>query len=126
MFAALSAVSVLAACEDKRVKAVDTGISRDSAVSILAHDMKPDAPPDSLPNVYSRAQYLISGKTYEVLYFDPSNKKAPPVNAVRGKTDTIPLRKLTPIVLLNNKVVGKGWDYWDSLATANKIALPPK
>src|SRR4051794_1609970 len=62
--AALSAASVLVACEDKRVKQLDTGITRDSAVSVIAHDLPPGSPPDSFPNVYKRERYLIAGKNY--------------------------------------------------------------
>jgi hypothetical protein len=123
--AVLSAASLLVACEDKRVKQLDTGITRDSAVSILSHDLKPGAPPDSFPNVYTRGQFLVNGKTIEVLYFTPDNEKAPPVNQKRT-TDTIPLRKLTPIVFMQNRMLCKGWSCWDSVAAANKIPVPAK
>lgn len=123
--AALSAASLLVACEDKRVKQLDTGITRDSAISVLSHDLPPGSPPDSFPNVYKREQFLVNGKHYEVLYFTSNNEKAPLVNE-QPKGDTIPLRKLTPIVFLENRMVGKGWDVWDSVATANKIPVPPK
>src|SRR4051812_48423978 len=124
--AALSAATLLAACEDKRVKQLDTGITRDSAVSVIAHDLKPGAPPDSFPNVYTRGQFLVNGKRLEVLYFVPDNKKEPNKNGPpTQQKDTIPLRKLTPIVFLENRLIGRGWDFWDSVATANKIPVPP-
>ena len=113
---ALAGAVVLAACEDKRVKAVDTGITRDSAISLIAHDLPANAKSDSLPNVYIRERYLIGGKNYEVLFFTPRNDKAQP-----GK-DTL-WGKLTPIVLVDNKTVGTGWKVWDSISTANKIPL---
>jgi len=113
---ALAGAVVLAACEDKRVKAVDTGITRDSAVSIIAHDLPANAKSDSFPNVYTRDRYLIGGKNYEVLYFTPNNDKAQ-----TGK-DTA-WSKLTPIVFVNNRAVGTGWKVWDSISTANKIPL---
>ena len=119
---ALSAASVLVACQDKRVKAVDTGITRDSVMSVISHDLKPSAGPDSFPNVYKRERFLIAGKNYEVLYFNADNAKQKAVNGVQP-TDSIPMKDLTPIVLLDNKVVGKGWSYWDSVATANKIPI---
>ena len=125
VLAGVSTATLLAACEDKRVKQLDTGITRDSAVSILSHDLKPGAPPDSFPNVYTRGQYLVNGKHYEVLYFTPDNEKAPAVNT-KPTHDTIPLRKLTPIVFAENRMVCKGWGCWDSVAKANKIAVPPK
>jgi len=113
---ALSIATLIVACEDKRVKEIDTGISRDSAVSIIAHDLPANAKSDSFPNVYIRERFLMGGKNYEVMYFTPNNDKA-----VAGK-DTA-WAKLTPIVLINNRVSGRGWTYWDSVATANKIPL---
>jgi len=107
---------VLGACEDKRVQAVDSGISRDSLVSVIAHDLPANAKSDSFPNVYIRERYLMGGKNYEVLYFTPNNEKAQ-----TGK-DTA-WDKLTPIVLMNNLTLGKGWKFWDSISTANKIPL---
>ena len=121
----LSLGLLASACQDKRVKQLDTGITRDSAVSILSHDLKAGSPPDSFPNVYTRGQYLVNGKHLEVLYFTPNNDKAPLVNTKPTK-DTIPLRKLTPIVFAENRMLCKGWDCWDSVAKANKIQVPPK
>lgn len=111
----LSCAAVTTACEDKRVKQLDTGITRDSAVSVIAHDLKPGSPSDSFPNVYKRDRYLIGGKNIEVLYFTPNNEKA-------GK-DTVPLKKLTPLVFIDFKLAGRGWAYWDSVRAANKIQL---
>ncbi len=113
---ALLGAAVLGACEDKRVKEIDTGITRDSAVSIIAHDLPSNAKSDSFPNVYYRDRYLMGGKNYEVMYFTPDNEKA------RAGKDTA-WGKLTPIVLINNRVVGRGWKFWDSVSTANKIPL---
>src|SRR5262244_296452 len=84
----LTAAVSLVACEDKRVKELDAGITRDSAVSVLATEIKGGGS-DSFPNVYARDKYLIAGKNYEVLYFSPDNQKL-------GK-DSVPWRKLTPI-----------------------------
>jgi hypothetical protein len=106
----------LGACEDKRVQAIDTGISRDSAISVISHDLPVNAKSDSLPNVYIRERYLMAGKNYEVLYFTPRNEKA------QAGKDTV-WGKLTPIVLVDNKTVGTGWKVWDSISTANKIPL---
>lgn len=120
---ALSLAIMLIACEDKRVSQLDTGITRDSALSVISHDIKPGTStgPDSFPNVYMRDRYLISGKNYEVLYFTPNNEKIE-----KAGKDTIPKRKLSPIVFINNRLVGKGWDFWDSLAATLKIPVPPK
>jgi len=113
---ALAGAVVLAACEDKRVKEVDSGITRDSTMTIIAHDLPPTAKSDSFPNVYIRERYLMAGKNYEVLYFTPNNEKA------QAGKDTA-WGKLTPTVLMNNLTLGKGWKLWDSISTANKIPL---
>jgi hypothetical protein len=118
---ALAGAVVLGACEDKRIKAIDTGITRDSAVSIIAHDLPANAKSDSFPNVYWRDRYLIAGKNYEVLYFTPRNEKLQNEKLQPGK-DTL-WGKFTPIVLMNNKTIGTGWKFWDSVSTANKIPL---
>jgi len=127
LFAGLTFSALLAACEDKRVKNLDTGITRDSAVTVIAHDLKPGAPTDSFPNVYTRERFLLNGKNVEVLYFTPENDKAPA--QVKGRVpsagpDTIiPYKRLTPLVFVDNRLAGRGWPYWDSVATANKIPL---
>jgi hypothetical protein len=115
VLAGLTAATFLVACEDKRVKQLDTGITRDSALSILSQDLKPGSGPDSFPNVYRRARYLIKGKNYEVLFFTPNNEKA-------GK-DSVETKKLTPLLFVDNKMIGRGWNVLDSVSKADKIDL---
>jgi len=116
-FALLGAASlvVLGACEDKRVSQLDTGITRDSAVSVLATKINPGAGSDSFPNVYMREKFLVAGKNLEVLYFTPNNEKV--------TKDTVPMKQLTPLVFLENKMIGKGWKAWDSIAQAHSIPV---
>jgi hypothetical protein len=114
---AAGVLTLLVACEDKRVSQLDTGITRDSAVSVLAQQIK-GAGSDSFPNVYTRERFLIGGKTYEVLYFTPNNDKAK-----TGPKDTIPWKTLTPLVFVDNRLVVKGWPGWDSISSANKIPV---
>lgn len=112
----LSAFALLTACEDERTKAIDTGITRDSLLTVIGKD----APGiDSLPNVYTRERYLIDGKNYEIMFFSPTGEHL----YVGTKKDTIPWKELTPIAMIENRVMGKGWDYLDSLYTVNKIPL---
>ena len=113
----LSGAVLATACEDKRVKQLDTGISRDSALSVIGKDPSNSAP-DSFPNVYLRERYLIGGKHYEVMYFTPDDRKHS-----LSDTTAVNWKKLTPIVFVENKLTGRGWSYWDSVATANKIPL---
>lgn len=112
LLTALTGSVALVACEDRRVKQLDTGITRDSAVSVISHDLKGTGS-DSFPNTYTRERFLIAGKNYEVLYFTPNNEKV-------GK-DSVPWSKLTPLVFVENRLVAKGWPAWDSIAGANNI-----
>jgi hypothetical protein len=111
---ALLSLLCLGACEDKRVSQLDTGITRDSAVSVLATKINGGGH-DSLPNVYTQDRYRINGKTYDVLYFTPNNEKA--------SKDSVPWGKLTPLVFVDNKLVAKKWSEWDSISKANNIPL---
>ena len=116
-FTAIATAALLSACgEDARVEAVDTGITRDSLMSIWS---KGTHGVDSLPSVYQRERYLIAGKNYEVLYFSATGEKA----YTGVQKDTIPWKDLTPVAMIDNKVVGKGWEFLDSLYTANRIQL---
>jgi hypothetical protein len=116
-FTAVAAAALLIACgEDARVEAVDTGITRDSVLTIFS---KETHGVDSLPSVYQRERYFIDGKNYEVFYFSPTGKKA----YTGVQKDTIPWKELSPVVMIDNKVVGKGWEYWDSLSKAHNIVL---
>jgi hypothetical protein len=118
VFACLVASVTLTACEDKRVRAVDAGISRDSAIKVISGGEKaPGAAADDYPNVYRRSWFIVKGKQMEVLWFTATGKKP-------GR-DTLPYRELTPIVLYDNKVIGKGWSFWEETAKANNIPLPP-
>jgi hypothetical protein len=114
ILAGFAGLSLAAGCQDKRVKELDTGITRDSALSVISQDVKGTGP-DSLPNVYVTERYLIGGKNYEVMFFTPNNEKI--------AKDTVPYKKLTPIVFVEHKLVGRGWGYWDSVSTANHIPL---
>ncbi|HEY4217511.1 MAG TPA: hypothetical protein VGM67_10265 [Gemmatimonadaceae bacterium] len=114
---AVGAAVVLTACQDKRVKALNVGISRDSAITVMAQQTKAGVR-DSMPNVYTTERYLINGKNYQVLFFAPNNEKS-------GK-DSVARKDLVPIVFVDNIMVGKGWDVYDSVAKANKIQVKPR
>ncbi|HEY6828880.1 MAG TPA: hypothetical protein VI259_18600 [Gemmatimonadaceae bacterium] len=120
-FSAVAGVT-LAACEDTRVKQLDTGITRDSAVSVIAHGLPAGAPSDSFPNVYTREQFLTKGQNIEVLYFTPDNEKLKVKSGVRI-SDTINFKRLTPLVFRDNRLIGRGWNFWDSVSKANNIPL---
>jgi hypothetical protein len=110
------AIVLFAACQDKRVKEVDNGITRDSLLSIIG---KGSQGVDSLPNVYTRERYLIDSKNYEVFFFTSSGKHI----YTSAAKDTIPWSDLEPIAMIDNKVAGKGWPFLDSLYAAHNIPV---
>jgi hypothetical protein len=114
-FVALTGAVVMAGCKDKRVEAVNSGITRDSLLTVIG---KGSRGADSMPNVYRSDRYLIDGKTYEVFYFSGTSK-----HLFGPVKDTIPWKDLTPIVMVDRVVMGKDWDYLDSLSKAHKIPL---
>jgi hypothetical protein len=90
--------------EDSRLKKLTVGITKDSAIAAMG-----SAPSENAP-------YLMNGKYIETLYY------------VRpGKTDSVSktLRRTAPVVTVDGKVTGWGWKYWDSVAAANGIQVPP-
>ena len=113
--AGLACTVVLTACGDKRLRKLHVGMPKDSVVTELAQGLRPGSGVDSLPNVYLTEQYVLDGKNYDVWYYTPNNEKA-------GK-DSVPFKKLTPLVLVNFRLAGSGWSYWDSVSRANKIPL---
>jgi hypothetical protein len=117
ILAVFGAAAVAIACGDKTVRQVDSGISRDSAINLLTGGT-PGTNSDTFKNVHRRSRYLLQGKEMEVLWFTATG-------AVPGK-DTLPFRELTPIVVFDGKVIGKGWDFWEKTAAENNIPVPPK
>ena len=112
---AMSGAALLAGCKDKRIKEVDAGITRDSLLTVIGKGARGV---DSLPNVYRTDRYLIDGKNYEVFYFSGTSK-----HLLGPIKDTLPWKELTPIVMIDRRVMGKDWAYLDSLSTAHKIPL---
>jgi hypothetical protein len=122
---ALGIAVILAGCEDKRVKQLNLGITRDSAIQVIAQNLK-GGTHDIYPNVYTREQFLSNGKNYEVLYFTPNNDKNHPRQrsgpADTAHTDSVPWKRLTPLVFVDNKLAAKGWSSWDSLSKILNVA----
>jgi len=110
-------LALTAACGDARVKKLDEGITRDSVLTIL-RDGAPVVGPDSLPHVYENAAYIMNGRKYEVFYYTRGDEVA--------GADSLPAKKLTPIVLVDGSVSGWGWQYWDSVATSFKLPVKPR
>lgn len=110
----VAAVLALTACgeaEDPRIKQLTAGISRDSALKILAGGSS-----DSMANIYRREQYLLSGKMIEILFFSPTGQK-------EGQGAEAAEATLRPVVVNEGTVSGWGWAYFDSVARVNDIRV---
>jgi hypothetical protein len=109
----IAVVASLAACEDSRIRALDEGIPRDSALALLGA-----TPPENDPEikVYRHNEYYIDNKLYEVWYFDPEGR--------RELDEIVPENKLTPVVIVDGKVAGWGRSYLRKLADEKKIPVP--
>ena|SRR5690349_1260339 len=112
VLAAATISGVLAGCGDKRVDSLTTGITRDSALKVLAGGPSSD----SLANVYKQEAYINNGKFINVLVYSKDGVK-------EAADPSVPDSKLTPVVVIDNKVAGWGWTYYDSLAKANNIPV---
>lgn len=106
----LAAATVLAmtGCEraDPRLENLSAGIAKDSVISAMEGDQPKRTDP-----------YLIDGLFIEAMLYPR-----------KGKADSLSLtdRKMTPIVVINGKLAGWGWTYWDSVASSKKIPVAPK
>ena len=96
-------VVTVTACGDRRLGKLTEGISKDSVAVVMGTDTP-----------YREEQYLTEGKNWEILMYAREDSPA----------DTIPWRKLSPVVLADQKVVGWGWSYWEKEAERLKIPVP--
>lgn len=92
---------------DKRLELLSTGIPTDSALKVMGVEA-----------AQRRDAFLVGGKYIEAFYFP-----------LPGGTDSAAVqdRNMSPVITVDGKVTAWGWAQWDSMATANRIALaPPK
>ena len=73
---------------------------------------------NTIKNALEPAGSPYAGKNYEVFYFSGTGK-----HLFGPIKDTLPWKELTPIVMVDRVVMGKDWQYLDSLSTAHKIPL---
>ncbi len=114
----LTAVTLLAlvACGDARLGKLAVNMTADSLATVMG----------SAPH---RTQSIIlNGKVWSVSVYDNGTTPLPPI-AVKTPMgtdstviDSIPWRKMSPVVLIDGKVVGWGWGWWDKQSA--KMALP--
>ena len=115
MLVAATSALALAGCGDKRIKALSTGISRDSALKVLADGETGD----SLAYVYKQETYINNGRMINVLLYNKDR-------IVQASDSTVPDNKLTPVVMIEGKVSGWGWAHYDSVARANNVPEKPR
>lgn len=110
---AIVLLAALAGCSDvdPRIKELETGVSRDSALKVLG-----GTPTDSTPYIYDVGRFLIDGRNIEVLYYDPKGR--------RRYRDSVPGDELTPVVVEGGNVTAKGWAEWDAIAGPLGIQVP--
>ncbi len=106
--AALVAQLALSACEraDPRFEKLAVGMAKDSVLVVMGGEKPQRVDP-----------YLYNGQYVEAMLYPKL-----------GKSDSASLldRNMTPVVVINGKLVGWGWSYWDSTAGANSIQVAPK
>ena len=112
--AGFSAV-LLAACGDANIKKLTVGIPRDSVLRVLALG---STATDSMPNVYREERYLHNGHWITLFFYSNTG--------IKEGADTIPERKLVPVVLRDDTLTGWGWEHHDSVARANNIVIKPR
>jgi hypothetical protein len=109
------AAGALIACGDSRINKLTPGISRDSALKVINEGTSGD----SLARVYKQETYLVNGQLTNILFY---NK-----NGVRQKQDsTLAAKAQTPIVTVDGKVTGWGWEHYDSVAKAMNFKPTPR
>ena len=104
LFAAALLGLALSACqrEDPRLKELTTGISKDSTLNLLGIGT-PERP----------ESYLIQGQMIESVILRREGADGP--------LDSLSTDQYTPLVIIDNKLAGWGWRYWDSVRAANNI-----
>jgi hypothetical protein len=102
----LALAGALVACSsgDARLKQLTVGITKDSALKVMGSQTPTRTDP-----------FLTDGKFIEVMYFAPA-----------GTADSLPDREMSPLVTVDGKLVGWGWESLDSVAVATKIPVAAK
>lgn len=93
--------------DDPRIQHLGVGISKDSAFAVM-----------ELPDTERGEAYLMSGQYIEAFVVRRQG--------VEGPRDSLSRKQMTPVIVIDGKVSGWGWDHWDSIAVANGIETKPK
>ncbi|MFZ5623805.1 MAG: hypothetical protein ACOY71_05155 [Gemmatimonadota bacterium] len=115
--ALLAVVLLLAGCADPKLKKLSAGITQDSTFKILGQG--PTVYPDSIRvrHGYVNEGYFTDGQLIQVYFYGRKPLAGP---------DSVVRKGITPVVFVMDTLRGWGWDYWDSVAAAHRIKVPPK
>jgi len=103
LLGATALLVMVTACGDARLDKLALGISRDSASQLIG-----DQP-------HTVASYLTAGKVWDVAFYARSGTDA---------KDSVPWRKMSPVVFINNRAVGWGWHWWGKASVKQHIPMP--
>ncbi len=114
--AILAALSLVAfgACKDARLRTLETGMAKDSVIAVLA-DGQP-AKADTIQNVYNHTRYLMDAKEIDIYMFDPKNRKL-------WSEPDVTNDELTPVVVIDGKLDGWGWDHMEEVTSKFRIQV---
>lgn len=100
---ALATMTTLAACSDARLDKLSLGISTDSATALVGE--KP----------HRTISMLTASKQWDVQFY---------ARSAAADADSVPWRKMSPVVFIDHKAVGWGWSWWGGAAAKQGIAMP--
>ena len=105
--AVLALVAFFAGCrrEDPRIKHLTVGIPKDSVLVLMGGAMG------------QPFTYLMDGQYIETMIY-----RRPEIS---GPFEELERRDMTPVVLVDGRLTGWGWDHWDSVASAHRIEVVP-
>jgi hypothetical protein len=103
---ALGLLLISACSGDARLKKLSAGITKDSVLVLMGGEK-----PDRID------PFLVKGQYIETMYFPK-----PGADDSASLTD----RKMSPVVVVDGKLVAWGWKKWDSIAATKQIPVAPK
>jgi hypothetical protein len=89
-------------------------MAKDSVIAVLA-DGQP-AKADTIQNVYNHTRYLMDAKEIDIYMFDPKNRKL-------WTEPDVTNDELTPVVVIDGKLDGWGWDHMEEVTSKFRIQV---
>jgi hypothetical protein len=122
-FTAALLLAAFVACEgDARTESLHAGMDRDSVLTVLRSPASSEkridtagTTPDSLKYVWRKTQYFVNGHLIEILWYSAGGEKP-------SARDTVPKGKVTPVVLVDTKLLGVGRSAYERVVS--QFGLP--